>query len=207
MGKKKTSNVQTPVAQPVQSGSSGPYGDVLSGYSQFAQTGGFSPEDLSNIRARAVSPVRAMYKNAEADVDRQRALQGGYMPGYGVLKARMAREQGSAGSEAATNAEADIAQMVQSGKLAGLQGLSGLIDRGGGGGGGDVAPEPEKKKGFWGKLGGAIKKVGQVALPIALSAIPGGAVAGKLGSGALGKVAKAALPGMATVPNVRPAKR
>lgn len=196
MGKKKEA-APAPVAQPAASsgggGITGPYDQVLSGYSQFAQTGGFSPQDLAAIRARSISPIRANYANALRDVDRQRALQGGYSPGYGVLRARMAREQGQAGAEATTGAEANIAEMVQRGKLAGLEGLSGLIDRGGGGGGGgapDMTPVPEKKKGFWGKLGGALKKVGQVALPIALGTVggPAGAAGGALMTKGLNKV-------------------
>lgn len=198
MGKKKEQPAPAAPATPAPaagpSGPTGPYEQVLSGYSKFAETGGFSPEDLSNIRARSISPIRANYANAERDVNRQRALQGGYSPGFGVLKARMAREQGQAGAEATTNAEAGIAEMVQKGKLAGLEGLSGLVGQGGGGGGGaappDNTPVPEKKKGFWGKLGGGLKKVGQIALPIALGAVAGppGAAAGS----ALGRIGQSA---------------
>lgn len=199
MGKKKepTPAAPAPVAPSGGGGGggiTGPYDQVQQGYSQFAQTGGFSPEDLANIRARAISPIRANYANAMRDVDRQRALQGGYSPGYGVLRQRMQREQGQAGAEATTAAEANIAQMVQSGKLAGLGGLAGLISRGGGGGGGgdgaDMTPVPEKKKGFWGKFGTGLKKVGQVALPIALGTVggPAGVAAGALMSRGLKKV-------------------
>lgn len=174
----------------------GPYDQVLSGYSQFAETGGFSPDDLANIRARSVSPIRATYANAEREVNRQKALQGGYSPGFNVLKARMAREQGQAGAEATTNAEAGIAEMVQQGKLAGLGGLSGLVGHSGGGGGsgeGDGAV-PEQKKSGWAKFGGALKKVGQVALPIALGAIggPAGAVGGKFAGSVLGRIGASA---------------
>ena len=61
---------------------------------------------------------------------------------------------------------------------------------GGGGGDGDgtegaLVPEPEKKKGFWGKLGSGLKKVGQIALPFALSAVTGG-IAGPLTKGLTG---------------------
>jgi hypothetical protein len=175
----------------------GPYDEVLSGYRGFAETGGFSPEDLANIRARAISPIRATYANAQREVNRNMALQGGYSPGANVLKARMAREQGQAGAEATTAAEADIAKMVQEGKLAGLGGMAGLVGREGGGDGGgagagaeaDTVAVPEKKKGFWSKFGGALKKVGQVALPIALGSIggPAGAAVGKgVGSRLLG---------------------
>jgi hypothetical protein len=197
MGKKKT---PTPASTPAatnagDSGPTGPYDEVRQGYSQFAQTGGFSPADLANIRARAVSPVRAVYANAQREANRSKALQGGYSPGFSTLQARMAREQGQGISDAATGAESNIAKMVQEGKLSGLQGLSGLIGSGGGGGGGDsMTPEPDKKKGFWGKFGTGLKKVGQVALPIALGAVAGppGAVAGKFASSALGKVGQSA---------------
>jgi hypothetical protein len=188
------------------------------GFQDFAKTGGFSAADLANIRARAVSPVRAAYARAQEGVNRQRALQGGYSPGFGVLQARMARQQGQSASDAATNAEAAIAEMVQQGKLAGLQGMAGTEARsstsdtsgyssgGGGGGGGRGAKTaagalpsallPEKKKGFWGKLGSGLKKVGQIALPIAAGAFTGG-LAAPLTAGLTGagqKVGQSLLP-------------
>lgn len=182
------------------------------GFQDFAKTGGFSGGDLANIRARAVSPVRAVYANAQQNVNRQRSLQGGYSPGFGVLQARMARQQGQGISDAATNAEASIAEMVQQGKLAGLQGMAGTEARtsgsdtsggssssgggGGGGGGGkkgtgaDSLPTalvPEKKKSFWQKVGSGLKKAGQIALPVVAGAFTGGlaapVVAGMTGAG------------------------
>ena len=163
----------------------------FAGFQNFAQTGGFSPTDLANIRSRAVSPVRAVYANAQQNVNRQRALQGGYSPGFGVLQSRMAREQGQQTSDAAIGAESNIAEMVQQGKLAGLQGMAsteGTTSGGGssgGGGGGDgtgdgtmeTALVPEKKKGFWGKLGSGLKKIGQIGLSIAAPAFLGGLAA------------------------------
>ena len=95
---------------------------VIPGYQQFSETGGYGPQDLASIRARALSPTRAVYANALRNVNRQGALQGGYSPGKSTLMARMAREQSQGLSDAATNAEGMIAQMVQQGKLAGLQG-------------------------------------------------------------------------------------
>lgn len=186
----------------------------FAGFQDFSKTGGFSPGDLSNIRARAVSPVRAAYAQAQQGVNRQSALQGGYSPGKGVLQARMAREQGSAASDAATNAEASIAEMVQQGKLSGLQGMAGTEARtsgssssgGGGGGGGGGAGNlptalvPEKKKSFWQKLGTGLKKAGQIALPVVAGAFTGGlaapVVAGmtgygqKIGASLLGNLGK-----------------
>src|SRR5258706_2684278 len=163
MGKPKQPTTPQPEDQPIELpqqgiGSSSSYNSStrsfesgapqsFGGFQQFSQTGGFSPGDLANIRARAVSPVRAAYENAQQNVNRQRSLQGGYSPGFGALQARMARQQGQSASDAATNAEASIAEMVQQGKLAGLQGMAGTEGRtsgsdttggsssGGGGGG------------------------------------------------------------------------
>lgn len=156
-------------------GGGGPNPEALAGFSEFAKTGGFSPEDLANIRARAISPVRATYANAEREVNRQRAIQGGYSPGFGVLQSRMAREQGQTAADAAENAEASIAQMVQQGRLQGLHGLASLPTGGGGGGGGGVAPTPTplptapQQKGFWGNFGDYAGMAGQVALPILMN--------------------------------------
>ncbi len=93
-------------------------------YQEFADTGGYSPEDISNMRSRAISPTRAVYANAQRNVDRQRALQGGYSPGYGALQGRMAREQSQGLSDANTNVEAQLAQMKQQGRLAGIGGMN-----------------------------------------------------------------------------------
>ncbi len=160
--------------------------ESFAGFKSFSQTGGFSPEDLANIRARAVSPVRAVYQNAQREVNRQRAIQGGYSPGFGVLQERMQRTQGQGISDAATNAEASISELVQKGKLAGLQGMADTEARtaGGGssGGGGDgsnmpTALVPEKKKGFWGKLGSGLKAAAGIALPTLAGAFTGGLAA------------------------------
>lgn len=99
-------------------------GTALEGYGNFAKTGGFSGDDISNLRARAISPTRAIYGQAQDELNRQRAIQGGYSPNFGAASARMAREQSQQASDANINANAGIAQMVQQGKLYGLTGLS-----------------------------------------------------------------------------------
>jgi hypothetical protein len=142
----------------------------MSGYRQFAQTGGFSPEDLANIRARSMSPVRAVYANALQNVNRQRALQGGYSPNYGALTARLAREQSMSQADAAINREANLAEMVQRGRLAGLGGML-QAGAGGGGGGGAEMPAEAPKKSKWSVLG----KIAKIAAPIALAYFTGGA--------------------------------
>lgn len=104
---------------------SGMRNSAMSGYQDFANTGGFSPTSLAAIRSRAVSPIRASYANAQRNVGLNRT-RGGTSAGANTLMGRMAREQGQASADATTNAEAGIGQMVQQGRLAGNQGMANL---------------------------------------------------------------------------------
>jgi len=115
--------------QPGQRSSTGdPFYDAitnaLGGYGQFAETGGFSPEDIQNIRARSVAPIRGVYSQAQANLDRQRRLAGSAgAPNYAAAQAKLARDEAYGLGDVTTNAEAAIAQMLQQGRLAGLGGL------------------------------------------------------------------------------------
>ena len=96
------------------------------GYQNFANTGGYSPDDISNIRARSVAPMRAVYQNAQNDINRQRSLQGGYSPNYTAASAKMARELGYGLADASTNTEAALADQIRQGKLSGLGGMTNI---------------------------------------------------------------------------------
>lgn len=102
-----------------------PY-NSYAGYQDFSNTGGFSQGDISNMRARGVSPIRAAYANAERGLQQSRALQGGYSPNAAAAQVKMAREQGQGMADAAQNVEAGIAQQRQAGRLAGLGGMAGI---------------------------------------------------------------------------------
>ena len=41
------------------------------GFTEFSQTGGYSPNDIANMRARGISPIRAAYANAERELGRE----------------------------------------------------------------------------------------------------------------------------------------
>lgn len=101
---------------------SDPY-NSYGGYQEFSQTGGYSPQDISNMRARGTSPIRAAYANAERNLGQQRTLQGGYSPNAAAAQIKMAREQGQGMADAAQNVEAGIAQQRQQGRLSGLGGM------------------------------------------------------------------------------------
>ena len=96
------------------------------GFEDFSQTGGYSPADIANMRARGVGPIRSAYANAEQEVGRQRSLQGGYAPNAIAILAKMARESGQGAADATQNVEAGLASERQKGRLAGLTGMSGI---------------------------------------------------------------------------------
>jgi hypothetical protein len=114
------------------SSTSGPIGSAISGYQNFADTGGFSDADIANIRARSVAPIRSMADTNRQAIERSAAIRGtGYSPNTAAAIAKTARDADYSAGDTATNAEAMIAQMRQQGKLYGLQGLSstGLADQ------------------------------------------------------------------------------
>ena len=102
------------------------YKNIMGGYRNFAENGGFSPEDINAIRSRAMSPARSAATTAMNEISRQRALQGGYSPNATAALASLGRGVGQNMSDASLNTEAMIAQLLQSGKLAGLGGMTGI---------------------------------------------------------------------------------
>lgn len=102
---------------------------LVGGLQEYSRTGGYSDQGVSDLRARAVSPIRAAYGNAQRNLERQKVLQGGYAPGHGAALSKMAREQSSLMSDASTNVNAKIAEMVAAGKLSGFQSLSPILSQ------------------------------------------------------------------------------
>lgn len=96
---------------------------AIAGFRGFADTGGLSPQDIQDIRARAISPTRSIYATGMNEIGRQRALQGGYSPNYTAAMAKMSRDLSNQISDIGVNANAAIAEMIARNKLAGLEGL------------------------------------------------------------------------------------
>lgn len=101
-------------------------GKAASGYGDFAMTGGFSPEDINNIREQSIAPIRSIYGDTTNEINRNAAIQGPYALNKNAALAKNARDMAYATSDVTTNAAANIAKLQQQGKLAGLSGLSGL---------------------------------------------------------------------------------
>ena len=114
-------NVAAPVGVAPQAANYQQSADVtksLAGLSDLATTGGFSDANIADIRARDISPTRSIYANAQENVERSKALGGGYSPNYDATQAQMARDESSQIADVTTAANAGIAQDVAANRLA-----------------------------------------------------------------------------------------
>lgn len=93
-------------------------------FDEFAKTGGYSDQDISNIRQRAGSVIPAYYDVARQQAARQATVQGGYGPGQAAMMSRMSREQARGAQSAALDAELGIRQNVNQGRQWGATGMS-----------------------------------------------------------------------------------
>jgi hypothetical protein len=91
--------------------------DAISKLKGLSETGGYSDQDIQNLRERGISPIRSVYASAQRNVDRNRALQGGFSPNYNAVTAKMARELSDQIANQVTNVNAGIAQNVAQNKL------------------------------------------------------------------------------------------
>lgn len=81
-------------------------------------TGGYSAKDIQDIRERDISPIRSIYAQGEQELERNRALSGGYSPSFNATAAQMARDESQKISDVTTAANAGIAQNVAANKIA-----------------------------------------------------------------------------------------
>lgn len=93
------------------------YKNSTANLASLAATGGYSDADKNELRARGISPIRAVYAGAQRDIDRNRTLQGGFSPNYTATKAKMARELSDEIAGQVTNVNAGIAQNVAQNKI------------------------------------------------------------------------------------------
>ena len=101
-------------------------------FNEFANTGGFSPQDAQNFRARGNSPISAAYSNARDEMMRGNALQGGYGGNFAAGQSQLARQGGAAASQQGLLTEASLADQIRAGRLGGAQGQAGLAGTGAG---------------------------------------------------------------------------
>jgi len=101
--------------------------EALPTYREFAQTGGYSPTDIQELRARGTSPIRAAYANTQAHLDRANALAGGGgAANYIAASSRAQRDLPGQMADAMTGVNAQLAEDIRSGRLAGAAGIRGV---------------------------------------------------------------------------------
>jgi hypothetical protein len=101
--------------------------EALPTYREFASTGGYSPTDIQELRARGVSPIRAAYGNTMQNLSRANSLAGSSgAPNYIAAASKAQRELPEQLASATTGVNAQLAQDIRSGRLAGAAGLRGV---------------------------------------------------------------------------------
>ena len=100
--------------------------EAMPGYREFASTGGYSPTDIQELRARSTNPVRSAYGNTMRELDRSRTLGGnGGASNYIAARSRAQRELPGQLADAMTGINAQLADQIRQGKMFGLQGITG----------------------------------------------------------------------------------
>jgi len=99
-------------------------GQSAESYKGFMNTGGFSAEDLANMRARALAPSRSIYQNAQDNMSTQMSRAGLNPLAGQAYQNKQLREANQGIGDITTQNEANISQQVQAGKLAGTAGLA-----------------------------------------------------------------------------------
>lgn len=96
-------------------------------YGDFADTGGLSADDVSNLRGRGIAGIGSYFDAARRELGRRSVAAGGNKSGlFSAFNERAAREQARAISDASRDTELGITDRRNQGRLAGAQGLFGL---------------------------------------------------------------------------------
>lgn len=94
-------------------------------FDEFAKTGGFSDDNIRDIRARSNSAIPSMYSTAMDEVNRQGSLSGISGPGQAALMARMGREAARDSAVNRRDTELGISDRVREGRMQGATQLAG----------------------------------------------------------------------------------
>lgn len=90
---------------------------AMSNLNNLATTGGYSDQNINDIRARGIAPIRAIYSQAQEGLNRQKSIQGGYSPNFNAASAKMAREQSNLISDKSTDINSGIVEAVNRNRL------------------------------------------------------------------------------------------
>ena len=96
------------------------------GYKDFAQTGGISPQQQQLTRQMAQGNIAGLYDRLKQNLIRRQSIQGGYSPGMGANMRSLGRETSAASSDAVNQTNLGLLELIRQGKLQGLGGLAGI---------------------------------------------------------------------------------
>jgi hypothetical protein len=95
------------------------------GFDEFAKTGGYTPEQLANIKAQALSPIGSYATGTRDELARRSAVQGGYAPGFDAANRQLRRDTSRAIADTSLNANVALQDRINAGRQWGIGGLSG----------------------------------------------------------------------------------
>jgi len=91
-------------------------------FQDFADTGGFTPQGIQDMRARGMSPITSAYGDTISKLGQANTLGGG-AANYTAALSQAQRQLPQQLSDAEQGVNASLAQMIQQGRLSGAQGL------------------------------------------------------------------------------------
>lgn len=99
------------------------YGRGRETYADLASTGGFTPESTALFMRSATSPFASIYSTARRELERRRAVQGGYSPTFGAEGEKLTRRTAQDISEGTMRARAELERQKREGRIEGAGGL------------------------------------------------------------------------------------
>lgn len=96
----------------------------MGGFEEFANTGGYSNRDKSNIRSRALAPVSAAATQTSDELARRKNVQGGYAPGFDSASRAISRDLTRGISDVSRDAELELMDRINAGRQWGIGGIS-----------------------------------------------------------------------------------
>lgn len=96
----------------------------MGGFEEFQRTGGYTPEALANIKAQAISPIGSFATGTREELDRRRALQGGYAPGFDAANRALQRDAARQIADTSLAANIELQERVNQGRQWGISGLT-----------------------------------------------------------------------------------
>lgn len=97
----------------------------MGGFDEFAKTGGYTPVAIANIKAQALSPIGSYATGAREELDRRRALQGGYAPGFDAASRQIQRDAARNIAETSLATNVGLQDRINQGRQWGIGGLTG----------------------------------------------------------------------------------